>query len=206
MKKIAILAMLLAMIAAGCGSQPSGNSTGTDGNNQGASVGNEGGQKEDPQGEKEPEGEQEPEEEPKEEEVIEEGFQVGETFELKDWEVTVDSFEFDQAVKDGMFSSSAAEGSKFLILRLSLTNNGTENGRFIEMIGGTSIKAVFDDKYEYKISITMIDGDLSNESVPPLSDISGFTVIEMPDKVVEAAEGLQVKFELEGDKAVVNLR
>lgn len=140
------------------------------------------------------------------EEVKEEFYGVGDTFELKDWEVTFDSFEFDQSVSANMLSSSADEGNKFLILRMTVLNNGTSADQFISIIGGTSIKALYDEKYEYGITITLIDGDLSNQRVQPLASQSGFTVIEVPDRVVEATESLVINFSLDGEKAKVKIR
>lgn len=74
------------------------------------------------------------------------------------------------------------------------------------MIGGTSIKAIFNEKYEYKNSITFLDGDLSNKRVQPLAEQSGFTVIEMPDKVIDSTESIIVDFQLDGSKAKVKIR
>ncbi|PUA40490.1 hypothetical protein C8Z91_03245 [Paenibacillus elgii] len=149
-----------------------------------------------------------PKEQSKEKPAKEEAkvLKTGEKFTLKDWEVTLDSFEFNKSVKDKMFSSSASDGNKFLVLQLSVTNNGTAAESFVKMIGGTSIKAIYNDKYEYKVTITMIDGDLSKSSIQPLSTNKGFTVIEMPDKVADAPESLVVVFESGGAKSTVKLR
>ena len=51
---------------------------------------------------------EEPKEEPKEA-----SNKPGEKFTLGDWEIVLDSFEFDQKVSADMFSSSADEGNKF---------------------------------------------------------------------------------------------
>lgn len=59
------------------------------------------------------EADQSNEETPKEEPKQEEAFTaIGEAFTLKDWEVSLDSFEFSKEVEDGMFVVTAGEGNK----------------------------------------------------------------------------------------------
>lgn len=68
------------------------------------------------------------------------------------------------------------------------------------------MKAIFKDKYEYTYTITMIDKDLSNESIKPLSSKTGFVVMEVPDTVANSEDGLILKLEKDKDKATINLR
>lgn len=146
----------------------------------------------------------EPTKEPEEpKEVV---YKVGDKFNLGNWEVVLDSFEFNQKVSDEYLSSSADEGNKFLILNYTVTNEGTEADKFTSMIGGVEMKAIFKEKYEYKYSITMIDKDLSKESVKPLSSKTGFVVMEVPDTVAESEDGLILKLAKDKDKATINLR
>lgn len=133
-------------------------------------------------------------------------YQVGDKFNLGNWEVVLDSFEFNQKVSDEYFSSSADEGNKFLVLNYTLTNEGTEADNFTSMIGGVEMKALFKDKYEYTYTITMIDKDLSKESIKPLSSKTGFVVMEVPDTVANSEDGLILKLEKDKDKATINLR
>lgn len=147
---------------------------------------------------------EEPVKEP--EETKEAVYKVGDKFNLGNWEVVLDSFEFNQKVSDEYFSSSADEGNKFLILNYTVTNEGTEADSFTSMIGGVEMKAIFKDKYEYKYSVTMIDKDLSKESVKPLSSKTGFVVMEVPDTVAESEDGLILKLAKDEDKATINLR
>ncbi|MCM3041441.1 DUF4352 domain-containing protein [Paenibacillus motobuensis] len=140
-------------------------------------------------------------EEPKE--VV---YKVGDKFNLGNWEVVLDSFEFNQKVSDTYFSSSADEGNKFLVLNYTVTNEGTEADNFTSMIGGVEMKAIFKDKYEYKYTITMIDQDLSKESVKPLSSKTGFVVMEVPDEVAKSEDALILKLAKDKDNATINLR
>ncbi|REK74170.1 DUF4352 domain-containing protein [Paenibacillus paeoniae] len=130
----------------------------------------------------------------------------GEKFTFGDWEVNLESFAFDQKVTDKYMSSSADEGNKFLVLNFALTNNGTSAAQFKSMFDGVSIKAIFKDNYEYNTSMTMIDGDLSNESVKPLSTKKGFIVVEVPDSVAEAGDSLVLQLSLDKEEAKITLR
>lgn len=132
--------------------------------------------------------------------------EVGETFNLKDWEVTLESFEFNESVSSGNMSSSVEEGNKFLVLNLKVTNKGIEADSLIKNGRATVIKAVYNEKYEYETSVTLIDGDLHHESIRPLSLTEGFVAIEMPDAVVEASESIKIFFEIEKDKVQINIR
>lgn len=146
----------------------------------------------------------EPAKEPEKPEEV--AYKVGDKFKLGNWEVVLDSFEFNQKVSDEYFSSSADEGNKFLILNYTVSNEGTEADNFTSMIGGVEMKAIFKDKYEYKYTITMIDKDLSNESIKPLSSKTGFVVMEVPDEVAKSKDGLILKLAKDKDKATINLR
>lgn len=93
-----------------------------------------------------------------------------------------------------------------MILNYTVTNEGTEADNFTSMIGGVDMKAIFQDKYEYKYTITMIDKDLSNESIKPLSSKTGFVVMEVPDTVATSEDSLILKLADDKDKATINLR
>lgn len=210
-KRTILMNLVLAIILlAGCSSQPANSGT----SNGSANVGSGGGDSQNetaPQENKE-DGDKEEESAPESEELIEEEagngneYAVGDTFSINEWDVTLDSFEFDQKVSEEFFSSSADEGNKFLILNLTVNNKGTSSRSFIEMFGGISIKAIYDEKYEYSNTITLIDGDLANENVAPLASLSGFTVLEMPDQVVEATEGLKLQFKYNNEEIIVPIR
>lgn len=147
---------------------------------------------------------EEPVQEP--EEPAEVSLKVGDKFNLSDWEIVLNSFEFNQQVSDDYFASSADEGNKLLILNYTVTNQGTEADSFTAMIGGVEMKAYFNDKYEYNYTITMINKDLSNESVKPLASKTGFVVIEVPDIVAQSEDGLVLKLAQDEDKATITLR
>lgn len=131
---------------------------------------------------------------------------IGETFKLEDWEVALESFEFNQTISRDTMSSKAGEGNKFLILNFKVVNNGTEANQLMNQNDGITLKAVYNDKYTYNESLTLIDGDLHHENVRPLSSLEGFVVVEMPDNVVEATESIKLYLEKEDSKVQINIR
>lgn len=92
------------------------------------------------------------------------------------------------------------------MLNYTVTNEGTQADNFTALFGGVDMKAVYKDKYEYNYTVTLLDDDLSNESVKPLSTASGFVVIEVPDEVANSQDSLVLKLGHDGDKAVIILR
>ncbi|SPT95516.1 Uncharacterised protein [Lysinibacillus capsici] len=118
----------------------------------------------------------------------------------------MESFEFNKTIVKERVSTKANEGNKFLILNFNVINNGTEADELMKQRDGASLKAVYNDKYDYEVSVTLMDGDLHHENVRPLSTVKGFVAIEMPDKVVEASENISIFMEKEEDKVQINIR
>ncbi|MHA7962976.1 DUF4352 domain-containing protein [Paenibacillus sp. CAU 1782] len=202
MKKFMLLnvVLLVALVLTACGGTEKNEGAGNKNNTANSSVV----QEESGETPSEEPAEQ-PTEEPVVEEVKEQSYAVGDTFALGDWEVVLDSFTFDQKVKDQYFSSSADEGNKFIVLNYTVKNNGKQAAEFTSMFGGVSMKALFQGEYEYSYTITMIDGDLS-DSIKPLSSLTGFVVIEVPDVVAESPDSLVINLDQDGDKAQITLR
>lgn len=197
---LGILLLALLLLVAACG----GTATSTGTQNANTSVKDQGSAENANNEQKDDAVTAEPTKEPEEsKEVV---YKVGDKFNLGEWEVVLDSFEFNQKVSDEYFSSSADEGNKFLVLNYTVTNEGTEADNFTSMLGGVEIKAIFNDKYEYDYTVTMIDKDLSNESIKPLSSKTGFVVMEVPDTVAESEDGLILKLAKDKDNATINLR
>ncbi len=188
MKKTFIYLFMFCLFLVGCGDDSPNNSTSK----------NTGEDKVDEQVEKETKREQ------KNEEF--ELKQIGETFKLKDWDVTLESFEFNKKVEKDIMSSEAEEGNKFLILNFKVVNNGTEADQLMKPREGVKLKAVYNDKYTYDDLITLVSGDLHLEDVRPLSTVEGFAVVTMPDNVVEATESIDLYLEKNGSKVRINIR
>ncbi|MFD2116585.1 DUF5067 domain-containing protein [Paenibacillus yanchengensis] len=220
MKRAYLVSALAAMmiVLAACGGNSSGektpaNSTNTEATNVQQTAATEPGNAEleqaaveEPAVEPEQKEEEPKEEEPKEEAAKEEIHKPKDKFTLGDWEVTLDSFEFNQKVSSDMFSSSADEGNKFIVLNFSVTNNGKEAESFTNTFGGVDVQALFKDEYEYNSSRTMLDGDIGYRSIKPLSTKKGFVVIEVPDSVAESTESLLIHLKDDKNKATIVLR
>lgn len=112
---------------------------------------------------------------------------LGETGTLSDWEITVKSFKFQDKVSDEYFSSQPEAGTKFAVVDMLLTNNGTNANRIVGL--GNSGTLIYNEKYEYTNTRTTISGDFNFESVDPLQDKKGFIVFQVPQKVVDDAAG-----------------
>lgn len=188
MKKTFIYLFMFCLFLAGCGDDSANNSTSK----------NTGEDKVDEQVEKETKREQ------KNEEF--ELKQIGETFKLKDWDVTLESFEFNKKVENDIMSSEAEEGNEFLILNFKVVNNGTEADQLMKPREGVTLKAVYNDKYTYDDLITLVSGDLHLEDVRPLSTVEGFAVVPMPDNVVEATESIDLYLKQGDSKVQINIR
>ncbi|URN94895.1 MAG: DUF4352 domain-containing protein [Candidatus Pristimantibacillus lignocellulolyticus] len=145
----------------------------------------------------------EPTEEPNESEA---SYAQGDKFTLGEWDITLDSFEFNKEVSDDIFTSSAEEGNKFIVLNYTVLNNGKESSTFTGMLGSIKMKALYKDEYEYGSTTTMIDGDLSKSTVKPLSSKTGFVVIEVPDVVADTEDSLVLSIDNNGEKAQIKLR
>jgi len=199
MKKIHVLVLFvfILLIVSACGGSQTNNVVKSSNNNQASPVD----EKETDVVETTKETETPPTEEPKEA-----SFKPGDKFNLGTWEITLESFEFNQKVSSDMFSSSADEGNKFIVLNYNVTNNGKEANDFTAMINGIRMKAIFKGEYEYDYTVTMIDGDLSQDSIKPLASKKGFVVIEVPDTVANSNESLVIKLEEEGEKAQITLK
>lgn len=133
-------------------------------------------------------------------------YNIGDTAILNDWEVTLESAPFEKSVSTEYLSSSASDGNQFLVLNVSVKNNGTESRYFTAMLGGVNIKAYYNQKYEYKITLTMIDGDMALEQIQPLATAKGFIVIEMPETVIDATESIVVKMKEDNSSISWNIR
>lgn len=199
MKKVQVFTLLalLLLVLSACGGSQTNNAAKSSNNNQASTVDS----KETKATETPKETETPPTEEPKEA-----SFKPGEKFKLGTWEITLESFEFNQKVSSDMFSSSADEGNKFIVLNYNVTNNGKEANDFTAMINGIRMKAIFKGEYEYDYTVTMIDGDLSQNSIKPLASKKGFVVIEVPDSVASSNESLVIKLEDDGEKAQIVLK
>lgn len=120
---------------------------------------------------------------------------------LKDWSVTVTNVEIVDKIQQGeYFSFNPAEGHKYLRVDCTVTNNGTDAGRFLSTIaaaGHATAKILYQDTYEY--SSTNLLGcteELHDTSFNPLSTKEGIIAFEIPDSVASSDEELILVFKM----------
>lgn len=116
-------------------------------------------------------------------------FGIDEKATFGDWELTIKSFKFQDKISANSFSSSPDAGTKFAVVTMAVTNNGTSSNRLTGLGGGATATLFYNSKYEYNQTGTMIDGDLDLTFVDPLQDVQGFVVFQVPEKVSSDKEG-----------------
>ena len=137
---------------------------------------------------------------------------IGETFVLGDWEITLNSFDYVSRISnDGFGYYPADDGSQYLRLNFIITNNGTDSKQFDEWLGNSEIDTtlIYDEEYSYQsASFLSLSGYLKDTYFKPLADTESFLAFEIPDKIVESDKSLEVKFDFNktGETVFVKIR
>lgn len=133
-----------------------------------------------------------------------------EEVEIGDWVATMNSYSFEDEWSDGFLTYSAGDGNKYLLVDLTVTNNGTKADTFVTKYyaydGDIEAKIYYQDKYEYNINNFMgsVGDDLSSLSIKPLETKEGSLIFKVPDTV--ASEDGSVTMELTLNKDVYNFQ
>lgn len=133
-----------------------------------------------------------------------------EEVEIGDWIATMTDYSFEDEWSDGFWTYSADDGSKYLLVYLTVTNNGTKADTFVTKYyaydGDIKAKIYYQDKYEYQINNFMgsVGDDLSSLSIKPLETKEGSLIFKVPDTV--ASEDGSVTMELTLNKDVYNFQ
>lgn len=120
--------------------------------------------------------------------------QIGEVGALGDWSVSVTSVQTVDSIPDGYGTFAPDEGNKYLVVSLSVSNNGKEADTFLPSFGmGNDVQAkiLYDDGYEF--SATHLLGyskSLHDQSLNPLSTKDGDIAFEIPDSVSASTDEL----------------
>lgn len=130
---------------------------------------------------------------------------IGEAFNLEGWGVTLESFEISSTVTSDNTSTKPDDGNQYLILNFKVINNGTEADTLFKSRNGAVLKAIYDEKYEYGVAITLLRDDLQEKNVNPLAETTGFVAVPIPNKVVDEADNIQLFIEKDKDKVQINL-
>lgn len=133
-----------------------------------------------------------------------------EEVEIGDWVATMTGYSFEDEWSDGFLTYSAGDGNKYLLVDLTVTNNGTKADTFVTKYyaydGDIEAKIYYQDKYEYNINNFMgsVGDDLSSLSIKPLETKEGSLIFKVPDTV--ASEDGSVTMELTLNKDVYNFQ
>lgn len=104
-----------------------------------------------------------------------------------------------------------ADGNIFVCLSMSVENKGSEEEKFLPMVGfeNTMITAtlLYQDQYEYKPSdLSSYDKCLTNEAIKPLNKKSGLVIFEVPKKVAKDLGQATVKIGTTNENVVYPLK
>lgn len=133
-----------------------------------------------------------------------------EEVEIGDWVATMTGYSFEDEWSDGFLTYSADDGNKYLLVDLTVTNNGTKANTFVTKYyaydGDIKAKIYYQDKYEYNINNFMgsVGDDLSSLSIKPLETKEGSLIFKVPDAV--ASEDGSVTMELTRNKDTYNFQ
>lgn len=133
-----------------------------------------------------------------------------EEVEVGDWVATMTGYSFEDEWSDGFLTYSAGDGNKYLLVDLTVTNNGTKANTFVTKYyaydGDIKAKIYYQDKYEYQINNFMgsVGDDLSSLSIKPLETKEGSLIFKVPDAV--ASEDGSVTMELTRNKDTYNFQ
>lgn len=133
-----------------------------------------------------------------------------EEVEIGDWVATMTGYSFEDEWSDGFLTYSAGDGNKYLLVDLTVTNNGTKANTFVTKYyaydGDIKSKIYYQDKYEYQINNFMgsVGDDLSSLSIKPLETKEGSLIFKVPDAV--ASEDGSVTMELTLNKDTYNFK
>lgn len=133
-----------------------------------------------------------------------------EEVEIGDWVATMTGYSFEDEWSDGFLTYSAGDGNKYLLVDLTVTNNGTKADTFVTKYyaydGDIEAKIYYQDKYEYNINNFMgsVGDDLSSLSIKPLETKEGSLIFKVPDAV--ASEDGSVTMELTRNKDTYNFQ
>ena len=118
---------------------------------------------------------------------------VGETTYLGDWEITLDSFEVTDKIDNTYGSFSPSEGNKYVVIYLMIKNNGTSADTFVASYSFSNndvrTKILYKDTYEYSsTNLLGLDADLHDDSLNPLTSLSGLLAYEVVDEAANSEE------------------
>lgn len=130
---------------------------------------------------------------------------------IKDWTFTTTAVEITTHVADGeYFGFDADEGNKYLMVDMTITNNGTTAASFLPSFGlndDISAKVIYQGTYEFSATDLMgYSQEMHDSTVNPLSSKSGRIAFEIPDSVADSTEELVLVISAGQESVEVKLR
>jgi len=126
-----------------------------------------------------------------------ESLKIGETAKTKNWEITVNSAEVVEEVKQNYGSFKPEDGSKYLVINVSVKNISKDPESFLPSYGmGDDIRAKI--KYQdYDFSSTNLLGyseEMHDTILNPLSSKTGIIAFALANEVTENLNELHIVF------------
>lgn len=135
---------------------------------------------------------------------------VGDSAALKDWGIVVSDFYFAKQIDYGdFFYYSPEDGCRYAVVSAQITNNGKESQTFLPSFSTNSdVRAdiYYAGEYEYSATVLLMDEDLHNTTLNPLTSKSGIIVFELPEMIETSEEDLILTFSAGWDEVSISLR
>lgn len=135
---------------------------------------------------------------------------IGDSATIDNWSVVVSDFYFADKIADGeFFQYSPDEGNLYAVVSAQVTNNGKESDTFLPAFATNSdVKAdiYYAGEYEYSASLLMMDDDLHDSTLNPLTSKSGIIVFSVPEMIESSEETLSVTFSAGREEVTFSLR
>ncbi|MDE6567837.1 MAG: DUF4352 domain-containing protein [Lachnospiraceae bacterium] len=124
---------------------------------------------------------------------------LGEKAQVGDWTFKVKKVSTKKMFKISDYSGyKPSDGNTFVCLSMSVENKGSEEEKFLPMMGlenkMVTATLIYKDEYEYKpTDLSGYKKCLTNEFIKPLSKKSGLVVFDVPKKVAKNLKEATVK-------------
>ena len=133
-------------------------------------------------------------EETTEEETEAAAIAIGTPGTIENWTITIDNVQTLATVPDGYVEFNADDGSKYLLISLTASNEGKEAGRFMPSFGmadDIAAKILYGDGYEFtQTQLLGYSNSIMDSTINPLSSKTGDLAFELPDSVADSTEPL----------------
>nr|DAU71636.1 MAG TPA: protein of unknown function (DUF4352) [Caudoviricetes sp.] len=130
---------------------------------------------------------------------------------LGNWIITVSGSTFEDEVSQSLLTSfQPDDGNKYLLVSLSVTNNGTQAAVFLPlfaMSGDISTAVYYNTDYEYKTTnLIGYDKNAINETLNPLTTKDCAIAFEVPAAIEKDDNPLVLRFSENGNTVEFDLR